>query len=58
MLPTFRVALERYWVMPKGAGKFAGFNSTFFKPYGDFTDPKALANQAQSDLEAGLNAAK
>ena len=58
LIPNFRVALERYWVTPKGAGKYAGFNATFFKPYGDFTDAKTVANQAQSDLDAGLSAAK
>jgi raffinose/stachyose/melibiose transport system substrate-binding protein len=56
LLPNFRISFEKIWVAPKGAGEFANPWASYFKPFGTFDDPKALADQAQADLEAGLKA--
>ncbi len=55
---NFRLGFELIWVAPKGSGKYAFFSAAFYKPFGEFSDSQKLANQAQSDLEAGLKAAK
>lgn len=57
-LANFRVGYEQYWVAPKGAGEFANPWASYFKPFGTFDDPQELANKVQSDLQAGLDAAK
>jgi raffinose/stachyose/melibiose transport system substrate-binding protein len=57
-LPNFRVAFEQYFVAPVGAGERANvflFGSSWFAPFDEFTDPVALAQKAQEDLDAGLN---
>jgi raffinose/stachyose/melibiose transport system substrate-binding protein len=55
-LANFRVGYEQYWVAPKGAGQFANPWATYFKPFGTYDDPKALADKVQADLQAGLDA--
>lgn len=55
-LDKFRVGFEQYWVAPKGTGQWANPWASYFKPFGEWDDPVALANQAQADLDAGLKA--
>lgn len=57
-LENFRVGYEQYWVSPKGAGQWANGSqgAAWFRPFNQWTDPVALANQAQADLQAGLDA--
>lgn len=57
-LENFRVGYEQYWVAPKGAGEFANPWATYFKPFGTYDDPQALADKVQSDLQSGLDAVK
>ncbi len=56
-LNNYRVGFEQFWVQPKGAGQWAnGSNgAAWFQPYNEWDDAAALANQAQSDLQAGLD---
>jgi raffinose/stachyose/melibiose transport system substrate-binding protein len=55
-LDNFRVGFEQYWVAPTGAGQWAFPYASFFAPFNEWEDPQALADQAQSDLQAGLDA--
>jgi raffinose/stachyose/melibiose transport system substrate-binding protein len=55
-LANFRVGYEQYWVAPKGAGEFANPFASYFKPFGTFDDPRALADKVQADLQSGLDA--
>jgi raffinose/stachyose/melibiose transport system substrate-binding protein len=58
-LATFKIGFENLWNGPKGAGQYATpMFANLFKPFGPFDDPAAAASQAQSDLDAGLNAAQ
>lgn len=59
-LTNYRVGFEQYWVSPKGAGQWANASqgASWFKPFNEWDDPVALANQAQADLQAGLDASK
>jgi raffinose/stachyose/melibiose transport system substrate-binding protein len=57
-LANFRVGFEQYWVAPKGAGEYANPWATYFKPFGTYDDPQALADKVQADLQAGLDAVK
>lgn len=57
-LANFRVGYEQYWVAPKGAGEFANPWATYFKPFGTYDDPQALADKVQADLQSGLDAVK
>ena len=57
-LANFRVGYEQYWIAPKGAGEFANPWATYFKPFGTYDDPKALADKVQADLQSGLDAVK
>jgi raffinose/stachyose/melibiose transport system substrate-binding protein len=59
-LANYRVGFEQYWVSPKGAGQWANASqgASWFKPFNQWDDPTALANQAQADLQAGLDASK
>ena len=59
-LPNLTAHLSVVWVSPKGVGANASapFLASLFKPYGTFDDPKALADAAQADWEAGVNASK
>ena len=56
-LADFRVGYEQFWVAPKGAGQWAdgGQGASWFKPFNEWEDAAALANQAQADLQAGLD---
>ena len=58
LLENYRVGFEQYWVEPKGAGQWANgsHGASWFAPFNEWTDPKALADQAQADLQAGLDA--
>lgn len=57
-LANFRVGYEQYWVAPKGAGEYANPFASYFKPFGTFDDPQALADKVQADLQSGLDANK
>lgn len=57
-LANFRVGYEQYYVGPKGAGQFANPWASYFKPFGTYDDPKALADKVQADLKSGLDAVK
>jgi raffinose/stachyose/melibiose transport system substrate-binding protein len=53
-LDKFRVGYEQYWVAPTGTGQWANPWASYFQPFGEWDDPAALADQAQADLDAGL----
>ncbi len=57
-LKNFRLGYEQLWVAPKGAGQWAQPNASFFKPFNKWNDATKLADQAQADLQAGLNSSK
>ncbi|MBK8420859.1 extracellular solute-binding protein [Candidatus Villigracilis saccharophilus] len=57
-LANFRVGYEQYWVAPKGTGQWASPFASFFKPFNEWDDAAKLADQAQADLQAGLDANK
>ncbi len=57
-LANYRVGYEQYWVAPKGVGQWASPFASFFQPFNEWDDPVALANQAQADLQAGLDASQ
>jgi len=55
----FRTAWERYFVTPKGLGKYGGFNPMQLKVFGgDVATPKELANLAQKDWDDALKSAQ
>ena len=56
-LESFQLGHETVWIAPRGSGQWAyppGVN--MFQPFGTFDDPQAAADQAQSDLDSGLDA--
>jgi raffinose/stachyose/melibiose transport system substrate-binding protein len=57
-LENYRVGYEQYWVEPPGAGQWANgsLGASWFQPFNEWDDAVALANQAQEDLQAGLDA--
>lgn len=55
-LENFRVGYEQYWVTPTGTGQWASPYASFFAPFNEWEDPQALADQAQADLQSGLDA--
>jgi hypothetical protein len=59
-LANFHNHISVLFVAPKGLGKYAAgpFSASNFKPYGDFDDAQALADQAQKDWETALASAK
>jgi raffinose/stachyose/melibiose transport system substrate-binding protein len=58
LLANYRVGFEQFWVEPSGAGQWANgsLGASWFAPFNEWTDPAALAAQAQADLQAGLDA--
>ena len=56
-LESFRVGYEQFWIAPKGAGQWAngGEGASWFQPFNEWDDAAALAEQAQADLQAGLD---
>lgn len=60
LLANYRVGFEQYWQPPKGAGQWANGSqgASWFAPFNEWTDPAALAAQAQADLQAGLDASQ
>lgn len=56
-LDNYRVGYEQFWIDPKGAGQWAngGQGSSWFQPFNEWDDAAALADQAQADLQAGLD---
>lgn len=54
-LDNFRVGYEQYWVAPTGTGQWAAPFASFFAPFNEWTDPVALADRAQADLQSGLD---
>lgn len=59
-LENYRVGFEQFWVAPKGAGQWANGSqaAAWFKPFNEWDDPVALAQQSQADLQAGLDASQ
>lgn len=59
-LDSYRVGFEQHWVAPKGAGQWANGSQApqWFQPFGEWEDSVALANQAQEDLQAGLDSSE
>lgn len=59
-LENYRVGFEQYWVAPRGAGQWANGSqgASWFQPFNEWDDPVALADQAQADLQAGLDASQ
>jgi raffinose/stachyose/melibiose transport system substrate-binding protein len=58
-LDNFRVGFELLWTAPKGAGQYAAPPLVnLFQPFGTYDDPQAAADQAQADLQAGLDASQ
>lgn len=55
-LDSFIVGFEQYWIAPTGAGQWALPHAHFFAPFNEFEDPQELADRAQADLQAGLDA--
>jgi raffinose/stachyose/melibiose transport system substrate-binding protein len=57
-LENYRVGFEQYWVAPKGVGQWANGSqgAAWFQPFNEWDDAAALADQAQADLQAGLDA--
>lgn len=60
LLANYRVGFEQFWVEPSGAGQWANgsLGSQWFQPFNEWDDAKALADQAQADLQAGLDASQ
>ncbi len=56
-LENYRVGFEQYWVQPAGAGQWANGSqgASWFQPFNEWDDAAALAEQAQIDLQAGLD---
>jgi len=54
-LDNFIVGFEQYWVPPTGAGQWANPWASYFAPFNEWDDAAALAERAQSDLQAGLD---
>lgn len=54
---NYKAALEQIWVLPTGAGQWANAwqAASWFAPFNEWTDAKQLADQAQIDLDAGLD---
>jgi raffinose/stachyose/melibiose transport system substrate-binding protein len=54
---NFHIGLEQIWIAPTGTGQWANplAQANFFQPFGEWDDPAALADQAQADLQAGLD---
>ncbi|MDX1614557.1 MAG: extracellular solute-binding protein [Candidatus Promineifilaceae bacterium] len=59
-LENYRVGFEQFWVAPKGAGQWSNGShaASWFAPFNEWEDPVELANQAQEDLQAGLDASQ
>jgi raffinose/stachyose/melibiose transport system substrate-binding protein len=56
-IDNFRVGWELEWTMPQGAGQYANPPQVnMFQPFGPFEEVQAAAEQAQSDLDSGLDA--
>lgn len=57
-LENFLVGYEQFWVAPTGAGQWAngGQGAAWFQPFNEWDDATALADQAQADLQAALDA--
>ena len=56
-LANYRVGFEQFWAAPKGAGQWANGSqgAAWFQPFNEWDDAAALAEQAQADLQAGLD---
>lgn len=53
---NFRIGYEQIWIAPTGTGQWANPWASYFQPFNEWDDPQALADQAQADLQAGLEA--
>lgn len=56
-LANYRVGFEQFAVLPSGAGQWANGSlaAQWFQPFNEWDDAAALADAAQSDLQAGLD---
>ena len=52
---NFRIGYEQIWIAPTGTGQYANPWASYFVPFGEFDDPATVADQAQADLQAGLD---
>lgn len=52
---NFRIGYEQVWIAPTGTGQWANPWASYFQPFNEWDDPVALADQAQADLQAGLD---
>ncbi|MFO7699072.1 MAG: hypothetical protein R6W79_00500, partial [Acidimicrobiia bacterium] len=57
-LANYRVGYEQFWVEPSGAGQWSNGSLApqWFQPFNEWDEAAALADAAQSDLQAGLDA--
>ena len=57
LLANYRVGYEQWWTGPSGSGQWSngGQGASWFAPFNEWTDATELANQAQADLDAGLD---
>ncbi|MBG0771596.1 MAG: extracellular solute-binding protein, partial [Anaerolineaceae bacterium] len=53
---NFRIGYEQIWIAPTGTGQWANPWASYFQPFNEWDSPQALADQAQADLQAGLDA--
>lgn len=57
-MDNFRIGYEQIWIAPTGTGQWANPWASYFQPFNEWDDPQALADQAQADLQAGLDTVK
>jgi len=55
---NFRIGYEQIFIAPTGTGQYANPWASYFVPFGEFDDPATIADQAQADLQAGLDTVK
>ncbi len=58
ILPISASVTSSIGYAPKGAGQYANPWASYFKPFGTYDDPQALADKVQADLQSGLDANK
>lgn len=52
---NFHIGFEQIWIAPTGTGQWALPYASYFQPFNEWDSPQALADQAQADLQAGLD---
>ena len=58
LLSNYRVGFEQFWVDPSGSGQWANGSlaASWYSPFNEWDDAVELANQVQSDFQAGVDA--